>query len=334
MDRFYIAFDRKLKEQGYTVHWFFSRYKQFEFYKELDITSGSGQVENAFLESQSDSRIKYDVVITHFVELCTPFFKEVKKRTNSHIIAVDHNPRPLHGFPIKKRLKNTLKSILYSKYIDAFIGVSAYTRKHIIKDYGFWITSKTYVVYNGIDTGLYIKNKSREEMRFIVASHLRKSKGIHDLIAAVECLSPELRDKMIIDIYGEGPEESALKKMIEDGKLEHIFNFKGSSPELPSLFASYSYLLQPTYMECFSLSILESLAANVPVITTTVGGNLEVVTHGKNGYIANPGDIKGLVSILEGIIKRELVIKENVSDLIRDQYHLDLMVDNHIKMLP
>ena len=32
-------------------------------------------------------------------------------------------------------------------------------------------------------------------------------------------------------------------------------------------------------MECFSLSILESLAANIPVITTPVGGNLEVVTN-------------------------------------------------------
>ena len=38
-------------------------------------------------------------------------------------------------------------------------------------------------------------------------------------------------------------------------------------------------------MECFSLSILESLSANIPVITTTVGGNLEVVTHEENGFI-------------------------------------------------
>ena len=44
-------------------------------------------------------------------------------------------------------------------------------------------------------------------------------------------------------------------------------------------------MLQPTHMECFSLSILESFAANVPVITTNVGGNKEVIDEGENGYI-------------------------------------------------
>jgi glycosyltransferase involved in cell wall biosynthesis len=41
-------------------------------------------------------------------------------------------------------------------------------------------------------------------------------------------------------------------------------------------------------MECFSLSILESLSANVPVITTNVG-NEEVIINNKMVYISSKG---------------------------------------------
>jgi glycosyltransferase involved in cell wall biosynthesis len=92
-------------------------------------------------------------------------------------------------------------------------------------------------------------------------------------------------------------------------------------------------MIQPTYMECFSLSILESLSANIPVITTTVGGNLEVVTNNKNGYIYNPGDCKALATILENILKANTSVIENTSALIEQEYHLNKMVLNHINLL-
>src|SRR5690606_10572648 len=127
--------------------------------------------------------------------------------------------------------------------------------------------------------------------QFIVASHLRESKGLQDLIEAVNLLEEPFKQKVAIDIFGEGPFMSRLKELVEQYELQPQIKFKGSTSQLPKLFQNYSYMLQPTYMECFSLSILESLAANVPVITTPVGGNLEVITHGSNGFIFSPKDI-------------------------------------------
>jgi len=60
--------------------------------------------------------------------------------------------------------------------------------------------------------------------------------------------------------------------------------FFGSSPKLNQIYSKYDYMIQPTYMECFSLSILESLSANVPVITTTVGGNEKVIVEDVNRF--------------------------------------------------
>ena len=334
MDRFYVAYDAQAKALGYKIDWYFSGYTPFEFYKNLTIyTHISIQIEAFFLQSLKDKGLKYDIVVTHFIALCTPFFKQIKETGVQQIIAVDHNPRPLDGFPLIKKLKNKLKGVIYSKYIDQFVGVSEYTKKHILKDYGAFLHKKTKVIYNGIDTTVFKKRIEPNTYKFIVTSHLRLSKGIQDLLKAVYELRIELKNSIEIDIYGEGPYEPTLKQLTELYQLTNQVHFKGSSSELNELLVNYSYLLQPTYMECFSLSILESLAANVPVITTTVGGNMEVVTHGENGFIFRPGDINALKTMLQQIMENTIGIQKDTSEMIETDFNLSLMVDNHLKLL-
>ncbi len=334
MDRFYVAYDARCKKLGYKVDWFFKDSQPHDFYETCTIYSGKGTIESVFLAHLDVSDVSYEVVVTHFLELCTPFYKKVKNSTKAYIIAVDHNPRPLEGFPLKKRLKNRIKGVLYGPYIDRFIGVSQYTCNQLRTDFGKAIASKIKLVYNGIDTSMVTKRLPSDEKAFIVASHLRHSKGIQDLIIAVSRLSPQKRDNIRIDIYGEGPYEAHLKEMVIDKGLETNITFKGSSAHLYRLYAQYVYMIQPTYMECFSLSILESLAADVPVITTTVGGNLEIIKDGENGYIFQPGDIKGLQQIIEEILDNKKGIFDNVSDKIERDFTLNHMVENHIKLLP
>jgi len=334
MDRFFSLFDKQLKEKGYAVDWFFTDYNSFEFYKNLNISSAeNSSVEKKFLEVSSIK--SYDVIITHFTELCTKFYKELKKENpNLYIIAVDHNPRPLEGFPLKKRIKKRIAGFLYSKYINQFVGVSTYTVNHILNDYGTFLKKKTKVIYNGIDTDVFAKRVLENKNKFIVASHLRPSKGIQDLLKSLSYIKTDLLKNVVVDIYGEGAYKEELINLTCKYKLENIVFFKGSSSKLNELFCNYSYMIQPTYMECFSLSILESLSANIPVITTTVGGNLEVVENNKNGYIYNPGDCKSLSNIIENIITGESNIIKDTSNLIIREYNLAKMVANHINLLP
>jgi glycosyltransferase involved in cell wall biosynthesis len=336
MDRFYVAYNASVKELGYEVDWFFSNHEEFEFYNNLNIYSPKGQqsVEHFFKEFCTHNNKQYSTVVTHFTELCTSFYKWVKSHHNTYVIAVDHNPRPLNGFSLKKRLKNKFKGLWYSKFIDQFIAVSEYTKKHILNDYGNYLHTKTAVVYNGIAVDVFKKREANNKNKFIVASHLRASKGIQDLIKAVSLLDENIKGQIVIDIYGEGPYEISLKNLTKELALEHCISFKGSSSKLYELFCNYNYMLQPTYMECFSLSILESLSANVPVITTQVGGNLEVITHGENGFVHLAGNIEALSKIIENIILKKNTITKDVSTLVKKEYYLEKMVDEHIKLLP
>lgn len=360
MDRFYVGYDKKAKELGFEIDWYFLNYEPFDFYSELTIFSANNQnMESFFLEKVNQESVQYNILVTHFLALCSSFFKKAKATGIQQTIAVDHNPRPLEGFPLSKIIKNKIKGIVYSKYIDQFVGVSEYTRKHIIKDYGFFLNKKTFLIYNGIETSVFRKRTNNriqnressfgsqsllgtkqsfgegwaEENKFVISSHLRHSKGIQDLIKAVAVLEEKIKNQIQIDVYGEGPYETELLELTKVSHLEEIIHFKGGSSQLNELLSNYLYLLQPTYMECFSLSILESLAANVPVITTPVGGNLEIIQHNQNGFIFKPKDYLALAEILKNIVLGNLKIDNDVSLQIGKDFNLEKMVKEHIQLL-
>ena len=339
MDRFFKFFDKQVKTEGHQVSWIFSDVITHDFYEKLTITSAENKeimqcVEN-FLDNNSN---KIDVLITHFVTQYSPHFKKFKNVYNiGKIFCVDHNPRPLEGFPLKKRIKKRIKGFLYHAYIDKIIGVSEYTSKHSIKDFGAITAKNTQTIYNGIDASVF-KNKklfqnTNETIKFIVVSHLRHSKGIQDLLEALHQLTKEEISKVTVDIYGMGPYEETLKVLSKQYDLENRVTFKGSSPEIHLGLYTYDYMLQPTYMECFSLSILESLLSNVPVVTTRVGGNAEVIVSGENGWLYDAGDITALTYIIKNIVSNKYSIQHDVYEEIEEKYSIELMVSNHIKIL-
>lgn len=333
MDRFFWLFDAECKALGHEIVWFFPNGNQHEGYSQFTIITANGKsIEQTFL----DYNQPFDVIFTHFLELCTPFYKVVKaQKLASKIIAVDHNPRPFGGYPLKKRLQKRLKGFLYSRYIDLFVGVSQYTVNEILKDFGDHLSKKSIVIYNGIEYQKFKKRTDRnlQKPTFLVACHLRYSKGIQDLIQAVALLPESIRTNLKIDIYGEGDYQSKLEALIAHHHLQKYFAFKGSVANLYAIYYQYDYLLQPTHMECFSLAILESLSANVPVITTPVGGNEEVITNGVNGYILPIENPKVWSDLIVQLYTGEIKISTDTSALIATDFSIGEMVNNYLKLL-
>jgi len=335
MDRFWVGYDQKAKALGYEIDWYFSDYTSFEFFSELTIFSANNQnMESFFLEKVLQENLKYAVLVTHFLALCTSFFKKAKATGIQQVIAVDHNPRPLEGFPLFKIIKNKIKGVLYSQHIDQFIGVSEYTRKHILKDYGFFLDQKTSVIYNGIDTSVFVKRTQENKNKFILTSHLRESKGIQDLLRALSLLDSNVINQIQIDVYGEGPYFTELRRLTTEFNLTTVVNYKGSSSKLNELYASYAFLIQPSHGETFCYSIIESLVCNVPVITTLEAGNvLSVIQEKTNGFLFNAGNSQQLAAVLKNIVLGNLKIENDVSLQIEKDFNLKKMVNEHIQLI-
>lgn len=336
MDYFFWAFNEKCLERNVEVDWFFPNIaKHGEYHSFKIIPSGNVSLEYSFMDYIKTKNIQYSHIITHFIELCTSFFSDIKKYQNAKVFAVDHNPRPLKGYPLKKRVKKRLKGWLFSKHIDLFIGVSDYTSEAVLNDFGKFLKPKVKTIYNGVLIDNIIPktiDRTLVNPKFLVVSHLRESKGIQDLIKTVNLLSEDLQTDLKIDIYGDGPYKKELLDLVSKYGLESVFDFKGSQSNLNELYQYYDYLIQPTYMECFSLSILESLAANIPVITTPVGGNTEVITHNENGYIFETKQINELSELLSSIIRGKTYIEGNTRELIENKFSINRMVENHLKL--
>ena len=334
MDNFFWAFDAKCKKEGIQVDWFFPNFEFIEGYEKFILHSANHKpLEIFFLEYCQDT--KFDLIITHFLELCTPFYKKLKKLSPCPIIAVDHNPRPIGGYPFKKKIEKKVKSFLYAKYIDTFVAVSEATEQELYKDFGQKLKNKTKVIFNGIDFAQFQEKKEFHFTgKFIVASHLRKEKGIQDLITAVNELKKEQEITFHIDLYGIGNYQKKLKQMIEEFELQSYFNFKGNVNNLKEIYPQYDYLIHPSHGETFCYTVVESIMSNLPVITTHLQGNvLGLVQENKNGFLFYPQDTVALKEILKKIVQQSIQLHPTINKNKMLIYSLDTMVKNYLELL-
>lgn len=337
MDYFFWEFNQKCNENNIDVDWFFPNKNKHGEYSKLNIIASNYQnVEVCFLNYCKITNRNYSYIITHFVELCTTFFYKIKQISDAKIIVVDHNPRPIGGYSIKKKLEKKIKGFLFSKYIDVYVGVSSYTVKEIINDFGKRIKNRTVLIFNGLELSKYCqKNNFNSNNNFIVACHLRKEKGIQDLIEAVNLLNQEEKHNFTIAIYGAGNYESELKQMISDFSISDYFSFKGSVANLNEIYHKYDYLIHPSHGETFCYTVVESLLSKLPVITTEKAGNvLGLVNRNQNGFLFEAKNINQLKVIFSKILNKEISIQNfSTENEMLKKLTLEEMVNNHFKLL-
>ena len=333
MDYFFWQFDANCKLNSIQVDWFFPNEATHGQYDKLAIKNCHGQsIESFFLDYCQSNPVCYSHVVTHFLELCTPFFYKLSKISKAKVIGVDHNPRPLNGYAVKKKIEKKIKGILFSKYIDLFVAVSEASRNDLVSDFGYHIKYKIKVVFNGIDFNQYIIKKDfQSNNKFIIACHLRKEKGVQDVIEAIKSLN---NFDFTIDIYGEGNYESILKEMVQKYSLEKIISFKGSVANLFEIYNQYDYLIHPSHGETFCYSVVESLLCQLPVITTRHQGNvLGLVTDNINGFLFDEVDIDGLKTIIKNILLDKSAINNRYDSPVLSHFSLDKMVHNHLQLV-
>ena len=123
----------------------------------------------------------------------------------------------------------------------------------------------------------------------VFIGRLSPEKGLATLARALQSL-PDTT----IDVYGKGP----LQAMVE---RTAGLNYRGflSSQQLRQCMQRAAYLVMPsTGMESFGLAAIEAFACGVPVIASRQGGLGELVSHGKNGLLVEPGDPASLAAAI------------------------------------
>ena len=172
---------------------------------------------------------------------------------------------------------------------------------------------KVSLVPNAIDLSSLPKQKEKlYEKQVIYAGRLSKEKGILDLLE----MSKKLPDDTHLLILGSGPEEEKVK---EADKSHPNIHFMGYQPRerTISLIRGSDLLIQPSIVEGISSTLLEAMACKIPVIATNVGGNKEILEHGKTGILV---ELHSPTKILEETLDL-LSNREKSSSLMEEAFN-------------
>ncbi len=183
------------------------------------------------------------------------------------------------------------------------------------------------IVPNGVDlTKFSIFNSQfsnkKDEKIIITVSRLVKKNGVDDLIKAIAQLDVKLL------ILGKGPDESKLRKLAKDSKIEDKVIFLGHIEynNLPKYYSMADIFVRPSLSEGLGNVFLEAMACGVPIIGTPVGGILDFLEDRKTGLfcqINNPQDIaKKIKEILENNELRKSMVNNGLN-LVKNEYSWD-----------
>jgi glycosyltransferase involved in cell wall biosynthesis len=132
--------------------------------------------------------------------------------------------------------------------------------------------------------------------------HMAPDKGIFDLLdafAAVRSAVPDLR----LVCAGDG-ERIAVAHYAERLGMAEAVKFTGwvGPSGKRALFESAAVLAAPCYDAALPMSLVEAMAAAVPVVAAAVGGIPELVVDGVNGFLVAPGDSASLARALHSLL--------------------------------
>jgi glycosyltransferase involved in cell wall biosynthesis len=191
------------------------------------------------------------------------------------------------------------------------VSIAQEVTRTFIEEYG---RAPAAEIPNAIPTELYTPDTTRcaewrsqhevpqDALVFTCVAGLRPQKNHRLLLQAFAQAAPQLPDALLLLV---GPPDrldpayaESLQRLAQELGLGQRVRFLGSCSDVPDILrASDVFVLSSDY-EGNPLSVLEAMAAGLPVVSTAVGGVPELVQHGATGLLVPAGDARALAEAI------------------------------------
>lgn len=239
------------------------------------------------------------------------------------------NPAYRANFILKLFYRFYFKFLL--KFINHTVFVSHYDKKEALRQK---IVKAGEVIYNGLDLKdnyFLDKEEARKEIEklssldfsqiYLIGSigRLAPPKNYQFLIKNWQLIKEEKTNAKLI-IIGEGPERKYYETLINKAGAGGDIILLGALPEASRFLKAFDLFVLPSIYEGLSISLIETLFAQIPVVASDLPGNIEVI--GENNTYQG-GDINSFLGKLK-----------NVSLTSRDssQFGINNLVDEYLKV--
>lgn len=229
----------------------------------------------------------------------------------------------------EKRWKRMPAEGLLSRVTDRIICVSPSIKEHLSQA-GGRITESLVVIPNGIATDDLLQIPLRpmgDPPLLFSAGRLARIKGYDVLIRAIAQLD-NFSGKLIL--AGDGPEAESLRHLADSLGIGNRVEFLGYRDDVRKLLGKADLYIAPSRSEGLSNSILEAMAAGVPVIATGVGGNCELLNGvGRIVPPENPAALAMAITAAVADTDTTITLARDARQRVAANYTLDRMVSAH-----
>ena len=192
-------------------------------------------------------------------------------------------------------------------------------------------------------TVVIIKKKLRKELKIAedekvigIVANLKRIKNHIFLLRAFDELIKSYKNAKLL-LVGQGfkddPEntEEDLRNYADKNGLKEKVLFLGYRSDIPELLSIMDIFCLTSFKEGLPISLIEAMAAGLPIVGTDVEGIRDTINPDKNGFLVKAGDVNGLKRALQVLLKDES-LKQRFgmeSRLLSKEYSLQQCVNKY-----
>ena len=159
--------------------------------------------------------------------------------------------------------------------------------------------ARTVVIHNAVEVGSFgARAESTGTPRIVSIGRLAFPKDFVTLLAALARVDADYR----VSLVGDGPDADEVAAAVEASGLSDRVELLGAQGAVMELLTRSDVFVLSSRSEGFPVSILEAMAAGLPVVATDVGGIAEAVVDGETGILVPAADPQGLADALERLL--------------------------------
>ncbi len=177
------------------------------------------------------------------------------------------------------------------------VAVSKENLKLIKEFYG--IETNCVYINNGIDINKYYSKEHNCFTYLNVARHDDNKNQEAIIRAFSEIYHEESNVKLIL--VGDGPNHRSLVDVVEALNIQDVVQFTGLVSDPSEYYNISDVYVQSSHREALPLSVLEAMAAGLPVVATNVGGLKDVIN--RNGILVDDYNLTALTDAMRALLK-------------------------------
>ena len=234
-----------------------------------------------------------------------------------------------------------LNRYLFSRVLTDVIANSEATRNTIVeRNRNLFAKEKIKVLYNGIDltktANVPKKRLYTPVSNEIVLGNVGRmvyQKG-HEFLLDIACQLKSRGIPFRLLLAGSGLLEAEIRHRADLLNLNEDILFLGFVEDIPSFMDSIDIFLLTSRWEGFGFVLAEAMAAAKPIVAFDISSNPELVSHGVNGYLAEPFDTGKFTYYLTELINNPKLRHDFGTkglELVKEKFTMERVVNGFIE---